>query len=36
MELREVELDGVDWIYVAQDRDQRLACMNVLMNVLVV
>jgi hypothetical protein len=30
MELREVELEGVGWIYVAQDRDEWLACMKIL------
>jgi hypothetical protein len=31
MELKEVELEGADWIYVAQDRDQLLACRNMKM-----
>ena len=29
LELKEVELKGVDWIYVAEDRDRLLACRNV-------
>ena len=28
LELKEVELEGVDYIYVAQDRDQLLAFTN--------
>jgi len=31
LELEEVQLEGADWIYVAQDRDQLLAFMNVKM-----
>jgi hypothetical protein len=32
MDLREVEWEGVDWIYLAQDRDQWRAVMNMVMN----
>jgi hypothetical protein len=28
MDLRETELDGVDWVHLAQDRDQCLAFVN--------
>jgi hypothetical protein len=28
LELQEVELEGVDWSFVALDRDQLLACRN--------
>ena len=28
LELKEVEMEGVDWIYMAQDRDQLLGCRN--------
>jgi len=28
LELKGVELEGVDWICVSQDRDQLLACRN--------
>jgi len=31
LELKDVQLEGSDWIYVAQDRDQLLAFMNVKM-----
>jgi hypothetical protein len=30
--LREIEWDGVDWIDLAQDRDQWRALMNTVMN----
>jgi hypothetical protein len=26
--LKEVEVEGADWIFVAQDRDQFLTCAN--------
>ena len=29
--LKEVELEGAEWIYVAQDTDQLLACRNMKM-----
>jgi hypothetical protein len=32
MDLREIEWDGIDWIDLAQDRDQWRALMNTLMN----
>jgi hypothetical protein len=32
MDLREIGLDGVDWIDLAQDRDQWRALMNTVMN----
>jgi hypothetical protein len=32
MDLGEVELDGVDWIDLAQDRDRWKAYMNAVMN----
>jgi hypothetical protein len=35
LELKEVELEGADWICVAQDRDQLLAFMNVKIKLLV-
>jgi hypothetical protein len=31
-DLREIEWDGVDWIVLAQDRDQWRALMNTVMN----
>jgi hypothetical protein len=31
-DLREIEWDGMDWIYVAQDRDQRKALVSAVMN----
>jgi len=31
LELKEVELEGADWICVAQDRDHLLACMDMKM-----
>jgi hypothetical protein len=30
--LREIEWDGMDWIYVVQDRDQWRALVNTVMN----
>jgi hypothetical protein len=33
MDLREIGWDGMDWIDVAQDRDQRRALVNTVMNV---
>jgi hypothetical protein len=35
MDLREIGWDGVDWIDLAQDRDQWRALVNMLMNLLV-
>jgi hypothetical protein len=32
MDLRETEWDGMDWIYLAQDRDQWRAPVNTVMN----
>jgi hypothetical protein len=32
MDLREIGWDGVDWIYVAQGRDQWWALVNMVMN----
>jgi hypothetical protein len=32
MDLREIEWDGMDWISLAQDRDQWTALVNVVMN----
>jgi hypothetical protein len=32
MDLREVGWAGMDWIDLAQDRDQRMALVNTLMN----
>jgi hypothetical protein len=32
MDLREIGWDGMDWIDVAQDRDQRRAFVNAAMN----
>jgi len=32
MDVREIKLEGVDWIHVSQDRDQRRAVVNILMN----
>jgi hypothetical protein len=32
MDLREMGLDGMDWIDVAQDRDQWRALVNAVMN----
>jgi hypothetical protein len=33
MDLREIGWDGMDWIYLAQDRDQWRALVNTVMNV---
>jgi hypothetical protein len=32
MDLREIRWDGMDWIKVAQDRDQWTALVNTVMN----
>jgi hypothetical protein len=32
IDLREIEWDGMDWIYMAQDRDQWRALVNTVMN----
>jgi hypothetical protein len=32
MDLREIEIDGANWIQLAQDRVQRRPCMNTVMN----
>jgi hypothetical protein len=32
MDLREVTLEGVDWIHLAQDRNQQWAVVNMAMN----
>jgi hypothetical protein len=32
MDLREIEWDGMDWIDLAQDRDQWMAFFNMVMN----
>jgi hypothetical protein len=32
MDLREIGWEGVDWIHLAQDRDQWLAAVNKVMN----
>jgi hypothetical protein len=32
MNLREIECDGMDWIELAQDRDQRRTLVNAVMN----
>jgi hypothetical protein len=32
MDLREIRLDGMDWIDLAQDRDQWRALVNAVMN----
>jgi hypothetical protein len=32
MDLREVGQEGVDWIHLAQDRDQWQAVLNTVMN----
>jgi hypothetical protein len=32
MDLREIGIDGVNWIHVAQDRVQWRACVNTVMN----
>jgi hypothetical protein len=33
MDLREIGWDGMDWIYLAQDKDQWRATVNAVMNV---
>jgi hypothetical protein len=35
MDLKEMGYEGMDWIHVAQDRDQRLFLMNSVLNILV-
>jgi hypothetical protein len=35
MDLREIGWEGVDWIDLAQDRDQWRALMNTVLNLLV-
>jgi hypothetical protein len=32
MDLREIGLEGVDWMHLAQDRDQWWAVVNTVMN----
>jgi hypothetical protein len=32
MDLREIVLDGIDWIDLTQDRNQRRAVVNTVMN----
>jgi hypothetical protein len=32
IDLREIEWDGMDWIHLAQDRDQWRALVNTVMN----
>jgi hypothetical protein len=32
IDLREIRWDGIDWIYLAQDRDQWRALVNTVMN----
>jgi hypothetical protein len=32
MDIREIEWGGMDWIYLAQDRDQWRALVNTVMN----
>jgi hypothetical protein len=32
MDLREIGQEGVDWIYLAQDRDQWWDLVNIVMN----
>jgi hypothetical protein len=33
MDLREIELDGVDWIHLTQDRDRWRALVNTVINI---
>jgi hypothetical protein len=33
MDLREIGCDGMDWIYMAQDRDQWRALLNMVLNI---
>jgi hypothetical protein len=35
MDLREIGLEGVEWMYLVQDRDQWQALVNMVMNLLV-
>jgi hypothetical protein len=35
MDLREIVWEGVDWLHLAQDRDQWRALVNTVMNLLV-
>jgi hypothetical protein len=35
MDLREIEIDGANWIQLAQDKFQWRACVNTVMNLLV-
>jgi hypothetical protein len=35
MDFRKIEWDGIDWIDLAQDRDQWRALMNMIMSLLV-
>jgi hypothetical protein len=35
MDLREIAWNGMDWIYLVQDRDQWRAFVNTVMNLLV-
>jgi hypothetical protein len=35
VDLREIGIEGVDWIELAHDRDQWRTCVNVVMNLLV-
>jgi hypothetical protein len=35
IDLKEMGLEGVEWMHLAQDRDQRLALVNILKNLLV-
>jgi hypothetical protein len=35
MDLNEIEWDGVDWIDMAQDRDQWRAVVNIVLNLLI-
>jgi hypothetical protein len=35
MDVREIEWGGMDWIYMAQDRDQWRVLMNMAINFLV-
>jgi hypothetical protein len=35
MDLREIRWEGVDWVHLAQDRDQWRAPLNTAMNLLV-
>jgi hypothetical protein len=35
MDLREIDLEAVEWIYLAEDRDRWRAVVNAVMNLLV-